>query len=104
MKRIVYFGIICMLLNVGILSAEANTNTAKKQKNDTTSYTVLTAKVVDEETKKPIVFATIYITGTSIGTVSNSDGEFELKIPEKSTSGTLSITHLGYKNLEVSYT
>lgn len=102
MKRIVYFGIICMLLNVGILSAEAETNTPGKQKNDTTSYTVLSAKIVDEETKKPVVFATVYKTGSSIGTVSNSDGEFELKIPGKSTDGTLSITHLGYKNLEVS--
>jgi hypothetical protein len=91
-----------MLLNVGILSAEAKTNTSKKQKNDTTSYTFLTAKIVDEVSKKPIVFASVFKTGTSIGTVTNSDGEFELKIPGKSTDGSLSITHLGYKNLEIS--
>ncbi|MBN2523647.1 MAG: carboxypeptidase-like regulatory domain-containing protein, partial [Bacteroidales bacterium] len=102
MKSIVYFGIISMLLTVGILSAEAETNSTPKQKNDTTSYTVLTAKVVDESTKKPIVFATVFKTGTSIGTVTNSDGEFELKIPGKSIEGTLSITHLGYKNKVIS--
>ena len=90
-----------MLLNVGVLSAEAGTNNAKKQKNDTTSYTILTAKIVDVVTNKPIVFASVYKTGTSIGTVSNSDGDFELKIPGKSTKGTLSITHLGYKNKEI---
>lgn len=101
MKRIVYFGIIGMLLIVGILSVEAKTNTAKKPKNDTTSYTLITAKIVDEATKKPVVFASVYMTGTSIGTVSNSDGEFELKIPGKSPNGSLSVTHLGYKNKEI---
>jgi len=102
MKRIIFYGIISMLLNVGILSVRAETNTVKKQKNDTASYTVLTAKIVDEATKKPLVFASVFKTGTSIGTVSNSDGDFELKIPGKSTTGSLSITHLGYKNKEVS--
>ncbi len=102
MKSKVYFGIISMLLTVGILSAEAETNSTPKQKNDTTSYTVLTAKVVDESTKKPIVFATVFKTGSSIGTVTNSDGEFELKIPGKSIEGTLSVTHLGYKNKVIS--
>ncbi len=102
MKRIIFYGIISMLLNVGILSVRAETNTVKKQKNDTASYTVLTAKIVDEATKKPLVFASVFKTGTSIGTVSNSDGDFELKIPGKSTAGSLSITHLGYKNKEVS--
>ncbi|MBA7521808.1 hypothetical protein ES705_13919 [subsurface metagenome] len=101
MKRIVYFGIIAMLLNVGILSARAETNTNKKQKNDTASYTLLTAKIIDQKTKKPVVFATVFKTGANIGTVSNSDGDFELKIPGKSVEGSLSITHLGYKNKEV---
>ncbi|MGD2035874.1 MAG: carboxypeptidase-like regulatory domain-containing protein [Bacteroidales bacterium] len=101
MKRIVYFGIIGMLLSIGGLRAEAETIFAKKQKNDTASYTVVSAKIIEEDTKNPVVFATVYKTGTSIGTVSNSDGEFELKIPGKSTDGTLSITHLGYKTKEV---
>jgi hypothetical protein len=88
------------MLSLFTIEAKADRR-SEKSKNDTTSYTTITAKIIDQNTKEPIVFASVFKTNTSIGTVTNSDGEFILKIPGKNPEGTISITHLGYKNKDV---
>ena len=42
-------------------------------------YTIK-GKVKDKDTKKEVIFASVSIAGTHIGTVTNSDGEFIIKI------------------------
>ncbi len=64
-----------------------------------TSYTELAGIVKDADTKDPIVFAHIILAGTNIGTVSNTDGRFLLKIPVSKMNGQIGVTSLGYKNL-----
>lgn len=54
---------------------------------------------MDNKTKEPIVFANVYLDGTNIGTVTNSDGEFLLKVPVSRRNANIAITHLGFKNL-----
>jgi hypothetical protein len=66
--------------------------------NDTANYTEILGKIVDSKTAEPVIFATIVITETNIATVSNTDGEFILKIPKGKESGTISFLHLGYEN------
>jgi hypothetical protein len=100
MKKLTYLIVAGLILNLFTYEAKADRNSERKQ-NDTASYTTVTAKIIDQITKDPIVFASVYQTGTSIGTVTNSDGEFILKIPGNNPEGTISITHLGYKNKEV---
>ncbi len=89
------------LLIINSLYAKANTNKLREVKKDSTSYSEILGKIVDSKTGNPVVFASVVITGTNIATVSNSDGEFVLKIPENNKSGTLSFTHLGYENTTV---
>ena len=48
---------------------------------DTLGYYPVQGKIVDIRTGNPIIFANVYLNGTNIGTVSNSDGEFIIKIP-----------------------
>ncbi len=67
-------------------------------KQDTLKYTAYEGKVIDARTKKPVVFANVYLDGTSIGTVTNSEGEFLLKIPKKVKKETLGVAYLGYRN------
>ena len=55
--------------------------------------------IVDGNTKNPLVFADIVLDETNISTVTNTDGEFLLKIPNNLLDGLLSITHLGYEKL-----
>ncbi len=96
--------IVAALLGIFIYSysyAAIPSENSKDEQNDTTTYTVLSGKIIDQETEKPVVFASVYKAGTSIGTVSNIDGEFILKIPGNEPSGNISISFLGYKNKEV---
>jgi len=66
---------------------------------DTVKYRAFTGKVIDNETKEPVVFASIYLEGSNVGTVTNSDGEFLLKIPLATKGVKICISHLSYKNL-----
>ncbi len=63
---------------------------------DTLAYESYTGKVLDKETKKPVVFANVILKGTSIGTVTNADGEFLIKAPGESDVQVLEVTHIGY--------
>lgn len=101
MKKLAGLIIVALILWTTGVNASMGKPPKEKQPNDTSTYTTLTARVVDKETEDPIVFATVFQTGENIGTVTNSDGEFVLKIPGRSPKGTISITHIGYKNTEV---
>ncbi len=100
MKKLAYLITVIFVFSLSINEAKADRK-SDRNRNDTSSYTTLTAKIMDEDTKNPIVFASVYQTGSSVGTVTNSDGEFILKVPGNNPEGTISITHLGYKNKEV---
>jgi len=61
-------------------------------------YNLVNGVVKDAKTKDRVVFATITVPGTTIGTVANSDGEFTLKVPKTAKSEVFEISHLGYQN------
>ncbi len=69
----------------------------KQLTEDSLAYESYTGKILDSETKKPVVFANVILKGTSIGTVSNADGEFLIKVPAKSDIQVLEISHIGYE-------
>tara|TARA_R110002049_G_scaffold308939_1_gene515034 strand:- start:22734 stop:23984 length:1251 start_codon:yes stop_codon:yes gene_type:complete len=58
--------------------------------------------ILDEQTKKPLIYADLNIKGSNISTITNTDGEFSIKVPEKYLSNKISISHLGYNDLDVS--
>ena len=60
---------------------------------------ILRGKIIDNETAEPLFAANIGIKGTSIGTTSDFDGNFELKIPFSKT--TLFISYIGYQTIEI---
>ena len=53
--------------------------------------------VQDQQSAEPLAYATIAIYGTSLGTVTNQDGEFSFKIPGDLTDPILVISYMGYK-------
>jgi len=61
----------------------------------------LEAEVVDSESKKPLIFTDIIVENSNISTVTNSDGEFLLKIPNEFLDGNIIISHLGYEKKEL---
>ena len=68
---------------------------------DSTEYQSFQGKVVEIQTGKPIIFASIFLSGTNIGTVSNSEGEFLIKIPMFLENKVIGFSSIGYKNLEI---
>jgi hypothetical protein len=61
-----------------------------------TSFKEYKGKVVDGNSKKPLVFATLALENTNISTISNTEGEFALKVPTNVTEGSVLVSFLGY--------
>lgn len=54
-------------------------------------------EVFDSQTKTPLVFATVTLGDTNISTVTNTEGDFLLKIPEGTDEVNVLVSFLGYK-------
>ena len=64
----------------------------------------VTGTVRDRETRKKLENVTVVLAGTSIGTVTNAEGVFSLKIPRQKTIPRLELSHIGYLNTRFSAT
>lgn len=69
-----------------------------KAEADTAHYTTYRGKVLDSQTHIPLVYAEIMVEGQNTATITNSQGEFIIKIAKESQAKNLIISHLGYKN------
>jgi len=63
-------------------------------------YTTVTGKVIDKNTQQPLPFATIQVEKTGIGTITNNNGRFSLKISNRYYNNKIYISYLGYKTQE----
>lgn len=61
------------------------------------SHLLLRGLLTDKLTGKPLSNASIFLPSVSLGTVSNSEGRFQLRIPYSLRSDTLCFSHLGYE-------
>lgn len=58
---------------------------------------VVTGKVIDADSKEPIIGASIQVKGTSTGTMSDLDGQFKIILKDKNAS--LQVSYVGYKTV-----
>ena len=84
MKKIAIF--LSMLLFMGNLVVNAQTKT-------------ITGEVVSSEDEMPIPGVSVAVKGTTLGTVTDIEGNFELKVPEDATE--LVVSFVGMKNQTV---
>ena len=73
----------------------------KVNAQDTSVFNEIYGKVVEQNSNKILVFADLVVQNTNISTVTNTDGEFSLKIPVNYNNGILTISHLGYEKKEL---
>ena len=66
------------------------------QDEDSIKIKTYSGKVLDNKTGNPVVFASVFIAGTRTGTVTNSDGDFIIKVPMVFLDKQIGITHIGY--------
>ena len=91
------FLLACFILQ----DLHAGSRHSVQEYQDSTEYQSFQGKVVEIQTGKPIIFASIFLSGTNIGTVSNSEGEFLIKIPMFLENKVIGFSSIGYKNLEI---
>ncbi len=95
--------VFVLVLGLSSQSYAVNGSTTAKDKSkqdiDTNTYNVYKGELQDAITKESLVFATIAVEGENTATISNSDGEFILKIQKNSKAKNIIVTHLGYENL-----
>jgi hypothetical protein len=102
MKTLKHISLIAtvLLLAFTVQSVSAG-NLNGKKKNDQQNFITIKGKVIDAESRAPLVFATVAVKESNVAIITNIDGEFTLKIGEPLTAKNLEITYLGYKNKTV---
>ncbi len=70
-------------------------------KNDSIRPISIKGQVLDKATKKPLPFVTIAIMDRNIGTISNFDGFFSLKLNPQYLNSSITVSHLGYKSQHI---
>ncbi|MBD0254093.1 MAG: carboxypeptidase-like regulatory domain-containing protein [Cytophagales bacterium] len=61
---------------------------------------LLSGKVLDKQTGRPVAYAAIGIRGKAIGTITNEEGRFDFYLPGGRRSDTVFVTCLGYVGFE----
>ena len=66
------------------------------------NYFTITGVVKNKDNKRKLENVNVSVPGTNIGTVTNADGVFSLKIGDTETIQGLEVSHIGYLNSQVS--
>jgi len=74
-----------------------NIHNAQNIEIDNLSYLEFKGTVINSENKEPLIFANINLIDSNISTISNSDGNFSLKIPDSYKSKKIKISFIGFK-------
>ncbi|MCC8153848.1 MAG: carboxypeptidase-like regulatory domain-containing protein [Tannerellaceae bacterium] len=61
------------------------------------TVTTVNGIVKDARTKKRLEYVNVAVAGTNIGTVTNTDGEFSLKVTHEVEATAIEISHIGYR-------
>ncbi|HNW54079.1 MAG TPA: carboxypeptidase-like regulatory domain-containing protein, partial [Bacteroidales bacterium] len=86
-NQIVRAGLLMIALSAAIVSFGQNEN-----------FYSISGIVKDAKTGEVIAFASVSVPGTDVGTVTNSEGEFTLKIGKEMKATVFEISHLSYVN------
>lgn len=84
-------------LLVGVIGTQKASAFFQDDKQQAVSFTQYKGEVLDSNTKKPLVFATLSIAESNISTITNTEGEFNLKVPVGTNAEKVIISFLGYK-------
>lgn len=60
------------------------------------TYSTITGVLLDKETGEPVTSASVIVQGTSLGNITNQNGEFRLHLPDSLKNYPLTFSHLGY--------
>jgi len=93
-KKYLSIAIFCFIV-IGYLQSVSSTTA---QQIDTSEYLQFSGVVKNSKNNNPLEFANITVNETNISTISNSDGEFLLKVPKSAVDNSITVTYLGFYN------
>tara|TARA_Y100000815_G_C13315375_1_gene490175 strand:+ start:196 stop:1488 length:1293 start_codon:yes stop_codon:yes gene_type:complete len=81
--------VLFLILTSGIINAQ----------NTTDDFIEYRGQVIDKNTEDALPFANLTVEGTNIASVTNSEGEFSLKVPKGMPNAKVEVSFLGYQKL-----
>lgn len=89
---------ITLFVSILPIPVSAINDFAVPHKSVQENFTEYRGKVVDKKTGTPLSYSSLMVVGTNISTVTNSEGEFSLKISKDIENPKVSVSYIGYKN------
>ncbi|OAV67584.1 TonB-linked outer membrane protein, SusC/RagA family [Bacteroidales bacterium Barb6XT] len=68
------------------------------QAQEEVTFRTYSGIVKDQKSRRVLEYANISVPGTSIGTVTNAEGSFTIKVPDSLQAWEIEISHIGYLN------
>lgn len=81
---------------IGLLACGINPLRAQDQADE--SFITISGVVKDRQTKKRLGYVNLSVPGTSVGTITNEEGEFSIKVRNNLQAKQVEISHIGYLN------
>lgn len=82
-----------VVLMVSVMMANVTSIQAQTAVED---FITVSGVVKNQQNRKVVEYASVSVKGTNVGTVTNEDGEFTLKIKKSLTEKAIVISHIGY--------
>ena len=89
-KNLLTILFVCVILPAGIKGLSQHTPVAQQGR-------YISGRITDAEDGAPVPAATVFIAGTTNGTVTNDDGDYRLSIPGEG-SYRLTVSHVAYQS------
>ncbi len=96
-----YIAIALAAICVMVVTAPKTTLAQVTSSQKSVGKVVVTGKVLDADSHKPLERATVIVTGTNTGSVTNEKGEYRLELDNAPAS--LAVSYVGYVTVEVPY-
>ncbi len=89
---------LLLLVLVGVTGTHSAFAFFQDEEQQAVAFKQYQGEILDADSKKPLVFATLSMANSNISTISNTEGEFTLKVPEGIDSDKVVVSFLGYKS------
>lgn len=89
---------LSVILWLGVIPVWSQDSAPFAEENN---YITVSGVVKDKQNRKTLEYVNVSISGSNIGTVTNADGEFSLKIEDAGEVPAIEISHIGYRNNKI---
>ena len=86
--------------HIVVYQAQRTLSANPEKPKDSVYFFEIRGRVLDKSDKQPLPYSSIYLSGKAIGTVTNDNGQFQLKLPSKYLADTIIVSCIGYKRIK----